>query len=287
MNQQPTTTTALTTCKACGNTFTGKYCNQCGEKVYTDHDKSILHFFEEGFHFITHFEGTLFTTLGYIFTSPGKLSEQYCAGIRKSLFKPVSLFFLLMVIYLLFPVFEGLNQRLYYHTHNILYGNWALEKARLIAQQHNWTDLQLSETFHKKSAKVSKLLILVLLPLTALFFWLFTYKRRPYFFDQMVFATEINSVYIIWNYMIMPLIATVIILIVRAITGHGLSIGDEYLRPAGTVLLLYVVIAAKRFYSLNWAQSIGLALLFYIAHIIIVQLIYKFLLFLITINMLH
>src|ERR671913_130444 len=41
-------------CKHCGNYFSGKYCNKCGEKVYTDHEKSIPHFFEEAFHFLTH-----------------------------------------------------------------------------------------------------------------------------------------------------------------------------------------------------------------------------------------
>src|SRR5687767_10494276 len=103
-------------CKNCGTSFTGKYCNECGEKRYTEHDRTVTHFVEEGVHFLTHFEGTFFTTLRYIFTRPGKLSADYCFGIRKSLFKPLSLFLLLCIIYLLFPVFEGLNMRLNYHV---------------------------------------------------------------------------------------------------------------------------------------------------------------------------
>ena len=47
-------------CKNCGNFFYGNYCNICGEKVYTEHDKSILHFFEDAVHFLTHFEGNFF-----------------------------------------------------------------------------------------------------------------------------------------------------------------------------------------------------------------------------------
>lgn len=27
-------------------------CNNCGEKVYTDHDRTLVHFFEEGIHFL-------------------------------------------------------------------------------------------------------------------------------------------------------------------------------------------------------------------------------------------
>src|SRR5690348_17578368 len=30
------------TCKNCGNRFSGKFCNQCGEKVYTDRKSTRL-----------------------------------------------------------------------------------------------------------------------------------------------------------------------------------------------------------------------------------------------------
>ena len=63
--------------------------------------------------------GTFFNTLKKIFTKPGQLSVDYCNGKRKTYFKPLSLFLLLVVVYLLFPVFEGLNMKLYYHTHHM------------------------------------------------------------------------------------------------------------------------------------------------------------------------
>jgi hypothetical protein len=36
-------------CKNCGNSFAGKFCNNCGEKVYTDHDKSFAHILKRYF----------------------------------------------------------------------------------------------------------------------------------------------------------------------------------------------------------------------------------------------
>jgi hypothetical protein len=38
-------------CKNCGHAFEGKFCNACGEKFYTDKDKSVKHLLEEAFHF--------------------------------------------------------------------------------------------------------------------------------------------------------------------------------------------------------------------------------------------
>jgi len=276
------------TCKHCGNSFTGKYCNKCGEKVYSEHDKSLFHFIGEGFHFITHFEGTFFTTLKYIFTRPGKLSEDYCYGIRKSLFKPISLFFLLVIIYLLFPMFEGLNMRLYYHTHHNIYGDYAMQKAASLAQEHYWTDQQLTDAFHQKSVKVSKFLLLILLPLTALFFWALTYKKRSYFFDQMVFATEINSVYMIWGFMLLPLLLSAFMALYQTITGIIIPVHDEIIGIIlYAALLSYVTLAMRRFYKIGLGKAIAFSLLFYVAHFLIVQVIYKFLLFVITISLLR
>lgn len=103
-------------CKNCGHVFTGNYCNQCGEKVYTEHDKSLVHLLEEGFHFVTHFEGTLLTTIKTIFTKPGQLTLDYCNGVRKKYFRPLSFFLLLVVFYLVFPLLSGLNMTLYNHS---------------------------------------------------------------------------------------------------------------------------------------------------------------------------
>src|SRR5689334_1275203 len=102
---------ATINCKNCGHSFSGKYCNNCGEKVYTEHDRTFMHFVEEGMHFITHLDGTLINTIRTMFKSPGKLSVDYCAGKRKTYFKPLSFFLLLVVIYLLFPFFQALNMR--------------------------------------------------------------------------------------------------------------------------------------------------------------------------------
>lgn len=280
--------TSTVHCKNCNHPFTGKYCPRCGEKVYTDHDRTVTHFVEEGIHFFTHFEGTFFTTIKYIFTRPGKLSEDYCYGKRKSLFKPMSLFFLLVVVYLLFPVFEGLNMRLYYHLNGSAYSTYAKAQALKVMQAHHWNDEQLAEAYHKTSTQVSKFLLLVLLPLTASFFWALTFKRRPYFFDQMVFATEINSFYLIWGFLLLPLLLWLSEAVFQIITGNLFPVSDR-----GTalfiyaVMLVYLFLASKRFYRLNTGQALGLSVLFFLAHGVIVQIVYKFLLFAISMKLVH
>lgn len=179
------------TCKNCGNVFTGNYCSNCGEKVYHDHDKSITHFFEDALHFITHLDGTLITTIKTIFTKPGQLSLDYCSGKRKKYFKPLSFFLLLVVLYLLFPLFEGLNMRLQYYPNS--FGKFALNWIETKAASKRITEDELAELFAHKSGKWSKLLLLIIIPLSAFTLWLLHIRKRKYFFDHLVLSTEINS----------------------------------------------------------------------------------------------
>src|SRR5215212_1703948 len=216
------------TCKNCGNRFTGKYCNDCGEKVYTEHDRTALHFFEEGFHFLTHFEGRFFTTIKTLFSRPGQVSRDYTFGIRKKYFKLLSLFLLLVVLYLLFPVFEGLNMKLYYHTHHSLYGNYAMKKAQALMQEKHLTDAEITALFQKASEKTSKFLLVLIIPLTALCVWPVTFKKRKYFFDQMVFATEVNCVYLIWGFLTLPILLRIFEWVYHLIAGVYLPVNDSY-----------------------------------------------------------
>ena len=199
------------TCKNCGNHFHGRFCNECGEKVYTQKDKSLLHIFEEVLHFITHFDGTLFTTLKTFFSRPGKISSDYSNGIRKKYFKPVSFFLLIVITYLLFPRFEGLNIRFntYISTH---YGfHWyAAPVAKQKINNHHLTVQDLAVKYDAKSPAFAKACLFLLIPLEALLLFLLFYTSRRYFFDHFLLATEITSFYILSQFLLLPFLSFVV-----------------------------------------------------------------------------
>ena len=276
------------TCKNCGNQFEGKYCNICGEKIYSEKDKSIRKLFEEFFHFIFHFEGSLLVTIKTIFSRPGKLSLDYCNGLRKQYFKPLSFFLLLVVVYLIFPVFEGLNQQLQYYTTNAVYGGFVRDTIAYSMHHTGLDSVGLETAFHQKSLKVSKFLLIILIPCTAIWFWLLTFKRRKYFFDQMVFAAEVNSFFLFWGFLILPLVLTIVQKIYHGITGSYLLLTDNRIGViSGIVLCCFVAVGAWRFYQFKKWQAALFGLLFWPVNFIIVQLIYKFVLFNIVINLIH
>lgn len=277
------------TCKNCGNVFSGKFCNACGEKKYSLHDKSIASFFKEGLHFITHFEGTLFTSLKMMFTKPGRLALDYCNGIRKKYFKPLSLFLLIVILYLFFPFFEGLNMPLKSYPSQKYYGNYAQQKIEKKLTQTGWNIEKLSDKFHAKSEKASKFLLIIIVPFSALVFFAFAFLKRRYFFEHMIFSAEINSFYLLWGFLILPLILTLFTGITRIL---NFNIGSFLTETLISVLvyvpvLIYTSIAARSFYSFKWWQTIIFVSVFLVLHSFIVYNLYKFLLFVITINQIH
>lgn len=281
-------TETLHTCKNCNQAFTGKYCNNCGEKVYNAHDKSILHFLEEGLHFITHFEGSFFTTLKTIFGKPGKLSADYTKGIRKRYFKPLSFFLLLVVLYLLFPLLSGLNMPLIYHMHQFPYSGLAQNWVQHYLDMRSGVTMdQLSAAFAAKAEKTSKLMLFVIIPLGALPVWLFFKKQRPYFFDSLIFSTEFNSFFLITQFFVIPLFLVLYkwiadLLSITYYNGEALMATLEVL-----MLIWFLHKAIKRFVQVRWGKLVLVNITVLLWQTISVYFIYKFLLFVAVFVQLH
>lgn len=269
------------TCKNCGNNFLGRYCNQCGEKIFQEKDKKLKNIFEEAFHFLTHFEGKFFNSFRTIITRPGKLSFDYCSGIRKKYFKPISFFLMLVIIYLLFPVFEGLNMKMYYHTQHGFYGDYAAAEVARVMEAKGWSEEYLSDVYQAKGEKTSKFLLFIILPLMAFFSWLVGMRKRRYYFDHFIFTTEIVSFFILWGFLLLPLL-----LIIARILRLNVQVSDDQTGIAMiSVFIIYLSLAARRFFKYNWLQAGAYTILFSVIMIAFIQNVYKFILFYIAIHL--
>ncbi|MBC7867177.1 MAG: DUF3667 domain-containing protein [Gloeobacteraceae cyanobacterium ES-bin-316] len=268
-------------CKNCGNHFIGKFCNNCGEKIYSDKDKLVSHLFAEAFHFTTHFEGTFFTSLKTILSKPGQLSLDFCNGVRKKYFKPLSFFLLLVIVYLLFPVFEGLNMQLHYYTKDDFFGEYAATKVKSVMQATGMTFEQVSEIFHSKGEKVSKFLLFTIIPFTACFSWIAGFKKRRYYYDHFIFSTEAVSLFLLWGFLLLPLI----LFSVKAVTGTLAIYNESYLGIVILgVMLLFLSIGSRRFFKFKIWYAIVYSLLYILVLAAFVKYIYKFILFCLAIN---
>jgi hypothetical protein len=261
-----------TECRNCGNSFTGKYCNECGEKAFIAHEKSFKYIIGEFFHFLTHFEGSIFNTIKVIFTKPGKLTLDYCNGIRKKYYKPTSLYVLLVILYLVFPMFTGLNMPLKYYG-----SNWQQQTIQAKMQKRDISHEELAERFKHKSNTTSKFVLLLVLPMCCLAL-MALYLRRKQFFDHFILSIEINSFFLMSVFLLLPLL---VILLSTAIPAIRPIVDNEDVTTIVYLLLVgsFCTVAFRRVYGSNLVISIIKAALFIVMHVFIVMYLYKMILF--------
>ena len=83
-----------TNCLNCGNTESGKYCNQCGQKMSV-HRLSIVHFLAHDLvHGLLHVDRGILFNLKSLFKRPGYAAREYLEGKRAPYFSFVTLFIL-------------------------------------------------------------------------------------------------------------------------------------------------------------------------------------------------
>ena len=265
----------MTTCINCNTVFEGKYCNNCGQKNYTVKDKSIKHIAEEAFHFITHFEGTFFTTLKTLFTRPGKLTYDYCTGKRKPYFKPISFYLLIVVVYLFFPLFAGLNMKMSSYKGLNITGPAISKQINNKAAALHITEEQLAERFELKSHNTSKILLFLFIPFSAVFITLLYYRSKRMLFDHLILATEINIMYLLALFILFPVLYIILWYIF-----HFKELNDELLGLTLTTLFsLYVGLIFRFTYHSAWLRSIISGFIFGILHALFIMFIYKPLVF--------
>lgn len=263
-------------CKNCNAEFEGKYCTNCGQKFYTDKDKSLKHFLEEIFHFLTHFEGSFFTSLKTIYTKPGKLTEDYCGGIRKKYYKPISLYLLLIVLYLIFPLAHGLNVELKQHEINPFYGNLATAQIARKEAKRQVSVEEFTKHFEEKSAKVSKILLLIFIPFSAAIIYLLYFYKKPFVFDLTILATEINIFYLSFVFILFP----AFLILFYKITGKYLVTDENiFTLVPETIFLLFCGLSFRRFFNQNWIISLPSGLVFAGFHFLFMVFIYRFIVF--------
>ncbi len=264
----------MTRCKNCNKQFNGKYCNNCGQKKYSDADKDFLSIFKEIFHFLTHFEGTFFTTLKAIYLHPAKLSCDYCEGIRKKYFKPVSFYFLIVALYLLFPIFQGLNTSLQFQK-KMFAGELISKQIEHKIRTKNITEDQFSEKYTHYSEKVSKILLFLFIPFSGFLIYFLFYKQKKLAFDLTIYSTEINIFFITTFFLFFP----VLFLLFHKVFTHILPSEKLTVIIVEVAFILYLSIFFRRIFQNKWGLIFFKSMVFAFLHMVFLLTIYRFLLF--------
>lgn len=140
---------------------------------------------------------------------------------------------------------------------------------------------EIAKKYDERSPKLSKVGLLLLIPLSTLFLMGLFYKRKQPFFDHFIIATEISSFYIFSYFLMLPLFSFIISKTVPEFN-HIFEDGSWPWFLVLGLLGLFIIIAFKNFYKESWFITILKGLFFLFIFAKWVKYIYSVLIFLLV-----
>ncbi|MBA4055589.1 MAG: hypothetical protein C0490_12815, partial [Marivirga sp.] len=181
------------TCKSCGNKFQGLYCNLCGEKIIEANDRKFSVFLNKVLISTTIVDNKFARSLWLIITKPGFLSREYVDGRRVKYMRPLQVFFILNLIYFLFPVLQLFNSTLYTQLNVLPHSNIAREVVTQKILEYGISMQGFELMYNSKTTSFAKLLLVVFVVLAAVPLALIFRKKNRYFTDHLALSVELTS----------------------------------------------------------------------------------------------
>lgn len=262
------------TCKSCGNQFNGHYCNECGEKVITPSDRSFKKFLSNLMVAITLADNKFFKSLWLIVINPGFLSKEITEGRTVKYLRPLSIFFVLNLVYFFFPVIQLFSASLKTQlstSYNELVQFVVAHKAVKLGIPAQ----ALEVLYNQKSNAFAKTLVIVFAVLASLPLNLFYKKRNRYFNDHVGLMVELACFNLFVNALLMTLAAKFL--------GLGHYLDDDLLLIIFVCTNTYFLLRASyTFYNQRGIKLFAKSLVM-IAVLKIALEVYRLILFLVTI----
>jgi hypothetical protein len=208
------------TCKSCGNTFAGNYCNQCGEKVIRASDRSFKTFLSNLLVAITFADSKMIKTLWLVLKKPGFISREFAEGRRVKYLNPTSLFFVLNLIYFFFPLIQLFNASLNTQLLSPFRGFY----QSIIAHKIVSLGMELSSfslVYNLKTTGFAKLMVMIFVFIGSLPLNLLYQKRNRFFTDHVGYLVELACFNLFVNAIMLSILA--------AFLGLGQYLNEEVL----------------------------------------------------------
>jgi Protein of unknown function (DUF3667) len=261
-------------CKSCSNQFIGEYCNQCGEKVLKPADRAFKTFFSSILIAITFADSKMIKTLWLVLKKPGFVSKEFAEGRRVNYLKPISLFFVLNLIYFFFPVVQLFNASLTTQLYSPLGHYYQSIIAHKIAKMGLDVN-SFSLIYNLKSTSYAKLMVMVFAVLGSLPLNFLYWKRNRFFTDHVNYIVELACFNLFVN--------AIVLAIVVAVLGIGKYLNDGVLTAIFISTNLYFLLrSGYTFYAERGILLVFKAVLMILFLKLALEL-YRMILFFITI----
>src|SRR5436190_12990301 len=178
-------------CKSCGHKFVGNYCPACGEKVLGKEDRSFRTFLNNIFLALTLADSRFVKGLWLMVSRPGFLSREFAEGRKVKYIKPLSIFFLLNLVYFLSPVIQVFNASLRTQI-NSFQGKLVMQSVAVKMTRMGIHDVgAFSVLYDQKTAGFAKMMVIVFVIIASLPLNIIYRSRNRYFIDHVGLSVEL------------------------------------------------------------------------------------------------
>lgn len=267
-------------CLNCGEPIKGSYCLQCGQKTRDNSDRSLTLLIGDFFGNLFFLDNRFFVSLKYLILKPGQMTVEFLAGKRKKFLPPVSLFlFANLVYFFISPITDFSLPLIDQVEEQPMYSPLAKRMVEVRLQKREVAFNDYARKYNRASDNISKTVIILNVPMIALFVYLISFKKRKFYFDSLIFSFHYFTMLLLFI-----LAVTSATDLMEQLIGETVTTSiSGVIAPVVIVGLpfLYLVISLKKMIATNWLLSVGSAL-FVLLGVVVSHIFYRGIIFFLT-----
>ena len=241
-----------TQCLNCNATVKGGFCDQCGQKLRDNKDRSISTLLGDFLSNVFFLDNRFLISVWYLFRFPSRMTLEFLEGKRKKFISPVTLFLFLNLIYFFVSPLTDYSIPLE-DQNSQPYGRWVNEWINLKLQNRGISEDAYSSIYQNASDTISKSIMIINVPMIAILVYLMSFKKRQFYYDSLIFTFHFFSLF-----MASWIMLDWADMFINFLAGHDDSTiaAISFVLFAFAIPLLYAILGMKKFIAIPWYWAI-------------------------------
>lgn len=267
-----------THCLNCGTSVTGTFCQDCGQSARDNTDRSLSRLLAEFFGNIFFLDNRFFLSMWYLVRFPGRMTVEFLEGRRKKFVSPVTLFLFLNLIYFFVNPLTDYSLSLEDQIYSQPYSVWTKDWVDMKLQKEGLGEQAYGILYQSTSDNTSKSIMIINIPIIAVFVYMMAFKRRKFYFDSLIFGFHFFTLF-----MLSWVMLDWVDILIRFLSGQDDSIASDisFKLFAFFIPLLYAILSIKKMMNIRWYWAIPTGVGVMIA-VTLANLFYRFIIFMVT-----
>jgi len=250
-------------CLNCEAFTSGAYCQNCGQSVRENSDRSIGNLLGEVLGNLFFLDNRFFLSVRYLFLLPGRMTFEFLEGKRKKFISPVTLFLFLNLIYFFFSELTDYSISLYDQVVGQPYSEWALHslKDKMIARDLDWGNMvreglnvsAYGVIYQNMSDTISKTIMIINVPMIAGFVFLLAFVKRKFYYDSLIFSFHFFTLYLA-SWIMLSWVGDLFSLLSIPESSPVSDVG--FYLFLFFIPLMYAILSIKKFMDITWYWAI-------------------------------